>query len=100
MPTQSAQFTSYWLGDVAQCAYALAHLDALDLYCVNDDASVTITRRVAAFRERSFTACTPLFHGKRFARASISKRSGARFAGGSRAARIATDACSAECAIR
>ena len=35
---------SYWLGDVAQCAYALAHLDALDLYCVNDDASVTITR--------------------------------------------------------
>ncbi|MEO8698364.1 MAG: circularly permuted type 2 ATP-grasp protein, partial [Acidimicrobiales bacterium] len=35
---------SYWLGDVAQCAYALAHLEALDLYCVNDDASVTITR--------------------------------------------------------
>ena len=35
---------SYWLGDVAQCAYALAHLDALDLHCVNDDASVTITR--------------------------------------------------------
>ncbi|MEO5838858.1 MAG: circularly permuted type 2 ATP-grasp protein [Acidimicrobiales bacterium] len=35
---------SYWLGDVAQCAYALAHLDALDVYCVNDDASVTITR--------------------------------------------------------
>ena len=39
---------SYWLGDVAQCAYALAHLDALDLYCVNDDASVTITRGARA----------------------------------------------------
>ncbi|MEO8696850.1 MAG: circularly permuted type 2 ATP-grasp protein, partial [Acidimicrobiales bacterium] len=35
---------SYWLGDVAHCAYALAHLEALDVYCVNDDASVTITR--------------------------------------------------------
>lgn len=42
---------SYWLGDVAQCAHALGHLDALDLHCVNDDASVTITRGARASEE-------------------------------------------------
>ena len=35
---------SYWLGDVAQNAYVLDHLEGLDVHCVNDDASVTITR--------------------------------------------------------
>jgi uncharacterized alpha-E superfamily protein len=35
---------SYWLGDIAQNAFVLDHLEALDVYCVNDDASVTITR--------------------------------------------------------
>ena len=39
---------SYWLGDVAQCAYALGHLDSLDLFFVNDDASVTVTRGARA----------------------------------------------------
>ena len=40
--------TSYWLGDMAHCAYVLDHLQALDLYFVGDDASVTITRGARA----------------------------------------------------
>jgi uncharacterized circularly permuted ATP-grasp superfamily protein/uncharacterized alpha-E superfamily protein len=35
---------SYWLGDAEQCSHVLARLDRLDLYGVNDDGSVTITR--------------------------------------------------------
>jgi uncharacterized circularly permuted ATP-grasp superfamily protein/uncharacterized alpha-E superfamily protein len=40
LPTAS----SYWLGDAAQLSHVLEHLDALDLYGVNDDGSVTVTR--------------------------------------------------------